>query len=180
MPSLSSNTTQIILSELNDMQESSTSSESDSAEDEEEDRLIALFSMLDSVVIDSAEQGLGLLRSYDPEFKIPYSNSLLSGTQRVQEHLDHQNPRKMQQLYGMTGNAFRLLLEELQLTDGKSVTAEEQLSIFLLLVRQSQSLRNLQEPTQRALGTESHYFRLILDRLTDICKSLYFALLISS
>jgi hypothetical protein len=159
-------TTRLIVSELVDLDDSSTDSDSDTA-DEEEDRLAAVFCQLDSIVIDAAEQGLGLLRSYDPEFKLPYSNSALNGPQRMQEHLEHQNPQKMQQLYGMSGEAFRLLVTELGLSDGKSVTAEEQLSTFLLLVRQSQSLRKIQEQTQRALGTQAYYFRLVLDRLTD-------------
>jgi hypothetical protein len=166
MPPSVSDITRLAVSELLELDESSTDSDSDSA-DEEEDRLAAIICELDSIVIDAAEQGLGLLRSYDPEFKIPYSTSALDGPQRMQEHLEHQNPQKMQQLYGMSSDAFRLLVTELGLTHGKSVTAEEQLSTFLLRVRQSQSLRGIQEQTQRALGTQAYYFRLVLDRLTD-------------
>jgi hypothetical protein len=151
-----------------DESDDTSSSSSDEDEEAEDDEMVAMFCRMVSVAVDVAEDGMKSMRSFDPEFEIPYSTSALNGPPRMQELLDHQHPQKMQQQYGMTKDAFLHLIQELGLTDGRSVSASEQLSFFLLLVRQSQSLRKIQEQSQRSLRTEAHYFRLVLDRLSDV------------
>jgi hypothetical protein len=133
----------------------------------EEDPLAPLLPEIAQIASDVQAWALGNLRRYDPAFKVPYSTSALTGPERVEEHLNAENPSKMRDLYGMSRSAFVRLRDELELVDGKSVTADEQLANFLLLVRKGASLRANQDSTQRAKSTESDYFQLVLSRLAD-------------
>lgn len=85
------------------------------------------------------------LRRHDPEFRIPYSTWKLSGIQRIEERLDHDNRQKMLDVYGVSDEAFARLIDELGLQDSKYVAKEDKLAMFLRTVRNSASLRSIQD-----------------------------------
>lgn len=112
-----------------------------------------------------ATSALQNLRRHDPEFKIPYSTSKLSGIQRVEDHLTHESPEKMIDVYGMSNEAFMRLLRELELQDSKYVAKEEKLAMFSRTVRNSASLRSIQDGSQRSRTTESECLKEVLSLL---------------
>lgn len=108
---------------------------------------------------------LSNMGSRDPAFKVPYSTSKLTGVERIQEHLEHENEAKMMDVYGVFQSAFGRLIDELRLQDSKHVTKEEKLAMFLRTVKHSASLRSIQDGTQRARSTESNYIKEVLSLL---------------
>jgi hypothetical protein len=129
-----------------------------------------LSHLLPQILDASAEAGswaLRNLRAHNPEFKVPYSTSKLSGLERVQEHLEHDNANKMIDVYGISQSAFERLIDELGLQDSKCVAKEEKLAMFLRTMRNSASLRAIQDGPQRAKTTESECIKEVLALLVE-------------
>lgn len=134
---------------------------------DEDDPLSLLLPQILEASAGAACWAMGNLRANEPEFKVPYSTSKLNGLERVQEHLDHDNVNKMNDVYGMSRDAFEGLADELGLQDSKHVAKEEKLAMFLQTVRHSASLRAIQDGSQRAKSTESECIKEVLALLVE-------------
>lgn len=74
----------------------------------------------------------------------------------------------MPDTFGTTADTFIDLCEELRLENGRSVTKELQLAMFLLIVKGGTlHLRLISDRVQRAKDTISKYFKVVLSRLVD-------------
>lgn len=134
---------------------------------EDPDPLPQLLPHIAQAVGNVSAWALNNMRARDPAFKVPYSTSKLNGVARIEEHLEHDNAAKMIDVYGVCQSAFIRLIDELGLQDSKHVTKEEKLAMFLRTVKNSASLRSIQDGTQRARSTESDYIKEVLSLLIE-------------
>lgn len=88
--------------------------------------------------------------------------SSLTGAKWVRELLDG-HPGRFREQMGLSRTLFRKLSQELQMTghlrDGRSVSVDEQLAIFLHFARTGSRSRMLQERFQRSGATVSKYVK---------------------
>jgi hypothetical protein len=71
----------------------------------------------------------------------------------------------MTETFRMDATAFADLCAELSLENGRSVSKELQLAIFLLIVPRRLDLRLLRDRVQRAKDTASKNFKVVLSKL---------------
>jgi hypothetical protein len=123
---------------------------------EGDDPIAAVLPQIAPASAAAAGWALQNLRRHDPEFEIPFSTLKLSGIQRIEEHLDHDNLQKMLDVYGVSDEAFARLIDELGLQDSKYVAKEDKLAMLLRTVRSSASLRSIQDAISEI---DSHLLR---------------------
>lgn len=91
--------------------------------------------------------------------RIRMHNSIQTGYSWVRELLDAENPTRIYNALGMHRHVFVRLVAELgrhgAINDTRYVTAEEQVAIFLRVIKRNASNRDLQERFQRSGSTIS-------------------------
>ncbi|GAA5890538.1 hypothetical protein JCM16303_006044 [Sporobolomyces ruberrimus] len=105
----------------------------------------------------------------DPQ---PYNNSIRTGLEWLDELMSETgHPQVFRDTFGVSKRVFMKLLEELEskglLADGKLVTTQEQLSIFLRYARFGESVREMQPCLQGANLTITRYIYAVVNALLN-------------
>ncbi len=102
----------------------------------------------------------------------PLHTRILTGDAFVQQVMGSKNPQRIRNILRMKLDVFQFLCSELEneggLTASRSVSVEEEVTMFLLTVARSASNRDVQDRFQHSGDTVSRYFHAVLNAINRL------------